>query len=359
MKVLGIESSCDETSAGVVEDGHRLLSNVVRTQIEIHKEYGGVVPEIAARNHIEVILPVVNKSLSDAKIDWSEVDAIAVTAGPGLLGSLMVGTLTARMLALIHRKPLYPVHHVLGHIYANWLIEPKPEFPVLALIVSGGHSHLFYLESHLKVKLIGKTTDDAVGEAYDKVAKLIGLEYPGGPAIDKISKNGDPTFFDLPTPKTKGKYDFSFSGLKTAVLRRCQELIGEDFRFPSFEIAERLNEKQVRDVAASFQRKAVEILVNTTTRAFDDICAKNTKRPIKSVIIGGGVASNSHLREQLAKNMAPRGININYAPIDLCTDNGGMIAALGCFLHDKNTGIEPTNPRDVKTSPSMKIGYVD
>ena len=270
MKILGIETSCDETSAGIVEDGHKLLANVVKTQIDIHKEYGGVVPEVAARNHIEVIMPVVNKSMQIAKLNWKEIHGIAVTNGPGLLGSLMIGTLTARMLALIHRKPIYPVHHVLGHIYANWLLEEQPEFPVLALIVSGGHTHLFYLESHLKVKLIGKTTDDAVGEAYDKVAKLIGLNYPGGPAIDQAFHKGDPNFLDLPTPKVSGKYDFSFSGLKTAVLRRSQELIEEDFRFPSWQIAERLTEEQINNIAASFQKKAVEILVNTTKRAYEE-----------------------------------------------------------------------------------------
>lgn len=346
MKILGIESSCDETSAGIVEDGHKLLANIVRTQIEIHKEYGGVVPEIAARNHIEVILPVVNQSLKTAKLNWKEIDGIAVTNGPGLMGSLLVGTLTARMLALIHRKPIYPVHHVLGHIYANWLLPEQPEFPCLALIVSGGHTHLFYLESHLRVKLIGKTTDDAVGEAYDKVAKLIGLEYPGGPAIDKAFHKGNPDFLDLPTPKVPGKYDFSFSGLKTAVLRRTQELIGKDFRFPSWQIAEKLTEQQRDNIAASFQKKAVEILVNTTKKAFDEF------QP-KSVIIGGGVACNNYLREELQKALP---IKLNYAPIDLCTDNGAMIAALGCFMAEHS---KPVDPRDIKTNPSLKITYQD
>ncbi|HRV76268.1 MAG: tRNA (adenosine(37)-N6)-threonylcarbamoyltransferase complex transferase subunit TsaD [Candidatus Nomurabacteria bacterium] len=344
MKILGIETSCDETSAGIVEDGHKLLANVVKTQIDIHKEYGGVVPEVAARNHIEVIMPVVNRSMQIAKLNWKEIDGIAVTNGPGLLGSLMIGTLTARILALIHRKPIYPVHHVLGHIYANWLLEEQPEFPVLALIVSGGHTHLFYLESHLKVKLIGKTTDDAVGEAYDKVAKLIGLNYPGGPAIDQAFHKGDPNFLDLPTPKVSGKYDFSFSGLKTAVLRRSQELIEEDFRFPSWQIAERLTEEQINNIAASFQKKAVEILVNTTKRAYEEFNPK-------SVIIGGGVAANQYLRQELQEALP---IKLNYAPIDLCTDNGAMIAALGCFMAEYS---KPVNPREIKTEPSLKINY--
>lgn len=347
MKVIGIETSCDETSAGVVEDGTKLLSNVVKSQIDIHKEYGGVVPEVAARNHIDVIMPVINQSLKDAKTDWDDIDAIAVTNGPGLMGALLVGTLTARTLALIHKKPIYPVHHVLGHIYANWLtdvVEDRPQFPVLALIVSGNHTHLFLLESHLKVKLIGRTIDDAVGEAYDKVAKVIGLEYPGGPPIDKASKDGDSNFFDLPTPKVAGKYDFSFSGLKTAVLRRTQELIGEDFRFPSWQIPDRLTTEQVNNIAATFQAKAVQILVNATVKAFHEF------KP-KSVIIGGGVAANRYLRQEL---QAALPININYSPIELCTDNGAMIASLGCFMAEHS---HPTDPRDIKTNPSLKITY--
>lgn len=267
-----------------------------------------------------------------------------MTNGPGLMGSLLIGTLTARMLALIHRKPIYPVHHVLGHIYANWLLDDKPEFPLIALIVSGNHTHLFYLESHLKVKLLGRTTDDAVGEAYDKVSKLIGFGYPGGPFIDKAFHRGDLNFLDLPTPKVPGKYDFSFSGLKTAVLRRSQELIGEDFRFPSWQIAERLTEEQRDSIAASFQKKAVEILVKTTKKAYDEFNPK-------SVIIGGGVAANQYLREELQKALP---IKLNYAPIDLCTDNGAMIAALGCFMAEYS---QPTDPRDIKTNPSLKIDY--
>lgn len=356
MKILGIESSCDETSAGIVENGHTQLANIVRTQIDIHKEYGGVVPEIAARNHIDVIMPVVNQSLVKAKLNWGEIDAIAVTNGPGLMGSLLIGTLTARMLAIIHKKPLYPVHHILGHIYANWITdkpEDRPEFPILALIVSGKHTHLFYLESHLKVKLIGETTDDAVGEAYDKVAKLIGLEYPGGPSIQKAAKGGDPNFFNLPTPKVQGKYDFSFSGPKTAVLRRTQELIGEDFRFPSWKIAEKLTKKQVQNIAASFQAKAVQILVETTKRAYDDL---EVKLKPKSLIIGGGVACNQLLRSELTKAFKNKAVKLNYSPVELCTDNGAMIAALGCFMYQYST---PEDPREIKTSPNLKIAYQD
>jgi N6-L-threonylcarbamoyladenine synthase len=344
MLILGIETSCDETSAGVVKDGSQVLSNVIKSQIDIHKAYGGVVPEVAARNHIEVILTVINKALTDAKVSWEQIDGIAVTNGPGLMGSLLIGTLTARTLSWIREKPIYPVHHVLGHIYANWLLPEQPKFPVLALIVSGGHTHLFYLRNHLDVQLLGRTQDDAVGEAYDKVAKLIGLPYPGGPAIDGIFKLGNPDFLDLPTPKVPGKYDFSFSGLKTAVLRRAQQLIGKDFRFPSWQIAEKLTQQQVYDIAASFQKKAVQILVDTTKRAFDEF------QP-GSVIIGGGVACNSYLRDQLQKALP---IKLNYTPIDLCTDNGAMIATLGCFMYQHSS---PTDFHHVQTNPSLKINY--
>ncbi len=343
MKILGIESSCDETSAGIVEDGRKLLSNVVHSQIDIHKEYGGVVPEVAARNHIEVILPVINQALAEAETDWRDIDGIAVTQGPGLFGSLLVGTLTAKTLSLVQKKPLYPVHHVLGHIYANWLLPVEPQFPVLALIVSGGHSHLFLLESHLKVRLIGRTTDDAVGEAYDKIAKLIGLEYPGGPSIEKAALLGNPTFFDLPTPRVPEPYDFSFSGIKTAVLRRTQDLIGKDYSFPSWQIAERLSLNQVNDIAASFQDKVVEILVAKTRRAYDEF------KP-KSVIIGGGVACNQYLRAKLQEALP---IAINYAPLSLCTDNGAMIAGLGCFMAQYS---HPLKFNEWRADPSLKVG---
>ena len=281
MKILGIESSCDETAAAIVEDGHRLLSNVVHSQIDIHAVYGGVVPEVAARSHIEVINPVIQKALSDAAVTWDDIDAIAVTYAPGLIGSLLVGTLAARTLALTKNKPLYPIHHVEAHVYANFIDEqaehltltlPKsqPRFPLLALIVSGGHSQLVLFHDHGDYQLLGQTQDDAVGEAFDKVAKIIGLPYPGGPSIAQAALKGSPTEYSLPKAKMKGAYDFSFSGLKTAVLRAVQREVCVDTTFPSSELAGLLNDVQRANFAASFQRTAIETLIDKTEQAFRD-----------------------------------------------------------------------------------------
>ena len=265
MRILGIESSCDETAAAIVEDGHLLLSNVVRTQIDIHKVYGGVVPEIAARSHIEVINPVIKQALTDANLTWDDIDGIAVTYAPGLSGSLLVGTLAARTLALQKNIPLYPIHHVEAHVYANFITDQangitltlpskQPDFPMLALIVSGGHSQLVLFKDHGDYELLGQTQDDAVGEAFDKVAKILGLPYPGGPSIAEAAKLGDPKAYQLPKSKLKGDYDFSFSGLKTAVLRAVQREVGVDTTFPSFELAAHLDDVQRADFAASFQQ---------------------------------------------------------------------------------------------------------
>ena len=236
MRILGIESSADETAAAVVEDGYKLLSSAVATSIDLHTFYGGIVPEIAARSHIESIIPVVEQALTDAKTDWDGIDAIAVTVGPGLIGSLLIGVLTARTLAIAKNKPLYAINHVQAHVYANFLTHTdlpnyslpsaQPGFPLLALIVSGGHTQLVLFEDHEKYKLLGQTTDDAVGEAYDKVAKILGLPYPGGPSVDAAAKSGDPTAIKLPSPHSTNTYDFSYSGLKTAVLRAAQKFVG-------------------------------------------------------------------------------------------------------------------------------------
>ena len=241
MKVLGIETSCDETAASVVEDGNILLSNVVASSMDLHAQYGGVVPEIAARSHIEVILPVIGEALEEANCTWDDIDAIAVTYGAGLGGSLLVGVLTARTLAITYDKPLYGINHVEAHIYANFLTETKlanytmrqsqPEFPMLAVLVSGGHSQLVLFEDHFRYRLLGQTQDDAIGEAFDKVAKIVGLPYPGGPSVSKAALNGSPLAYPLPKARMD-KYDFSFSGLKTAVLRLAQKEIGETKAFP-------------------------------------------------------------------------------------------------------------------------------
>lgn len=396
--ILGIETSCDETAAAVVQDGRRLLSNVVRSQIDIHKAYGGVVPEVAARSHIEVINLVVNQALAEAGLTWDDIDAIAVTYAPGLIGSLLVGTLAARTLAIVHQKPLYPVHHVEAHVYANFLVEqggkatPKspstsaesaasgylqpeldqtpgllsspsrshseavdsvgvkklnlpgtqPTFPMLALIVSGGHSQLVLFRGHGDYKLLGQTRDDAVGEAFDKVAKIIGLPYPGGPSIAQAAEAGDPLRYQLPKAKLDSKYDFSFSGLKTAVLRAVQKEVGVDYSFPSHELPGRLNDVQRQDFAASFQRVAVETLIDKTEAAFRDF------QP-KSVVIAGGVAANQELRRLLSDRLP---LEIEYAPMELCTDNAAMIATLGYYYAQGN---QATSPYSLEVKPSLSM----
>ena len=238
MLILGIETSCDETAAAVVRDGREILSNVVVSQIDIFAEYGGVIPEVAARSHLEAMMPVVNKALTDASCTWDEIDAIAVTHAPGLLGSLLIGTLTARTLAILHHKPLYAVHHLKSHVYANWLsgTQEDPSFPLLALVVSGGHTQILYMRGHNQFEIIGTTHDDAVGECFDKVAKILGLPYPGGPSIAKAALSGDATRYRLPHPKVEG-LDFSFSGLKTAVLRAVQKEVGVPISYPSHKLA--------------------------------------------------------------------------------------------------------------------------
>ena len=342
MKILGIESSCDETAASVVQDGRILLSNVINSQIDIHAVYGGVVPEVAARSHIEVINPVINQALTDAKLTWYDIDAIAVTYAPGLIGSLLVGTLAARTLAVLKNKPLYPIHHVEAHVYANFLNKNEPKFPILALIVSGGHCQLVLFRDHGDYELLGQTQDDAVGEAFDKVAKIIGLPYPGGPSIAKAAISGNPKAYKLPKAKLSGKYDFSFSGLKTAVLRAVQREVGVDFTFPSSGLSERLNDIQRVDFAASFQRTAIETLVDKTKTAFDDFNPN-------SVVIAGGVAANQELRRILSDRIP---LPIEYAPMDLCTDNAAMVATLGYYYAQKKN---PTNPFEVEVIPSLSM----
>jgi N6-L-threonylcarbamoyladenine synthase len=342
MNILGIESSCDETAAAIVQNGRTLISNVVNSQIDIHAAYGGVVPEVAARSHIEVINPVINQALSNAHLTWDDIDAIAVTYAPGLIGSLLIGTLAARTLAILKNKPLYPVHHVEGHVYANFLNKTAPEFPCLALIVSGGHSQLVLFHGHGDYELLGQTQDDAVGEAFDKVAKIIGLPYPGGPSVAEAAKDGNDHRYPLPKARLSGVYDFSFSGLKTAVLRAVQREVGVDFTFPSHELPERLNDVQRADFAASFQRIAIETLVDKTERAFRDFHPK-------SVVIAGGVAANQELRRQLSERLP---IHIDYAPMNLCTDNAAMIATLGYYYAQK---MPATDPYNLEVVPSLSM----
>ncbi len=337
---MGIETSCDETSAAIVEDGAKVLSNAVATQMDIHKAYGGVVPEIAARSHIEVMIPVIEEAFEKANCESEDIDAIAVTYGPGLSGSLLIGTLTARTLATVMKKPLIPVNHVLGHVYANFLVEPQPEFPVLALIVSGGHTQLALFKDHFQYELLGQTRDDAVGEAFDKVARIIGLPYPGGPSIEKVVDLGDEDKYKFPIAKLDNPYDFSFSGPKTAVLRQVQDICDKGYDFPSFKLAELLNDQQRYDIAASFSKTAIETLVRATIAAYKEF------QP-KSVVIAGGVAASKGLREKLREDLP---VDINYAPIALCTDNAAMIAALGFYMADQSV-----DPDKVEIEPSLSM----
>lgn len=362
MTVLGIETSCDETAVGICEyhDGVvNMLSNTVVSQIDIHKAYGGVVPEIAARSHIEAIIPAIEQSLLTAfgknasKDHWDEIDAIAVTYGAGLGGALLIGTLTANTLALAKNKPLYGVSHVLGHVYANMITktdlegyslpERQPEFPLLALVVSGKHCHIALFTDYFTYEVLGKTHDDAIGEAFDKVAKMTGLPYPGGPSVARAAESGDPFAFALPTPRMESPFDTSFSGLKTAVLRKAQILCGHDHTLNSKELPGLLSEQQVNDIAAVFQRVAVASIVDKAKLAYDKY------RP-KDVIIAGGVASSKELRKQLSEVLPIEPI---YTDPKLCTDNGAMIASLGCFLraHDQPA----SDPLTLQISPSLKM----
>jgi N6-L-threonylcarbamoyladenine synthase len=343
MIILAIESSCDETAASIVKDGHEMLSNAVQSQIDIHAVFGGVVPEVAARSHIEIILPVVDKAIKDAKLGWDDINAMAVTYAPGLIGSLLIGALTARTLAIIKNKPLYQIHHVEGHVYANFL-EPlaEPKFPLLALIVSGLHSQLVLFEGHGKFKLLGQTQDDAVGEAFDKVARMLGFPYPGGPKISAAALEGNPKAYKFPKARMQGKYDFSFSGLKTAVLRQTQAICNVGHDFPSAGLAERLTASQRNDIAASFQHVAVETLVDKTIMAYHE-------HSPASVVIAGGAAANQELRRQLKERLP---IPISYAEPSLCTDNAAMIASLAYYRSKID---EPCDPYSLEVVPSLSM----
>ncbi len=353
MKVLGIETSCDETAASVVEDGHMLLSNVVASSMDLHVQYGGVVPEIAARSHIEAILPVIRQALEDAGCTWDDIDAIAVTYGAGLGGSLLVGVLTARTLAIAHNKPLYAINHVEAHVYANFLTqtplpgyvlrEKSPQFPMLAIIVSGGHSQLALFENHFQYTLLGQTRDDAIGEAFDKVAKILGLPYPGGPSVGKKALEGDPHKHQFPIAKLDDPYSYSFSGLKTAVLRLAQTETGHDHTFPSTKLSEALNEAQKADIAASFQYTAIKTIVAKAKQAWQEFS------PV-SIVIAGGVAANPELRRQLSEAIP---VTIDYPDLQLCTDNGAMVATLGCYkaMHDQPTA----DPYTLDIQPNLSM----
>ena len=310
MIVLGIESSCDETAAAVVADGRRIVSSVVASQDDVHAPYGGVVPELASRRHIEVIVPVVERALGEAHVALRDVDGIAVTQGPGLVGSLLVGTSLAKSLAWVHRKPLVGVNHLEGHIFAAFLSDDPPDYPLLALVVSGGHTALYHARAPREYALVGQTRDDAAGEAFDKVAKLLGLGFPGGPLIQRAAERGDPAAVAFPpTRMTDGALDFSFSGIKTSVSLYVKR------HAP-------LSAAQVADVAASFQASVVRTLVRRTLAAAATL-------GVRRVVLTGGVAANGPLREALATEAAAQGVRLHVPPRHLCTDNAAMIAAAG------------------------------
>ncbi len=313
MRILGIESSCDETAAAVVDDGRRVLSNVVASQIPIHRQYGGVVPEIASRQHTEAISGVVREALEQAGTTLDEVDGIAVTYGPGLIGALLVGVSFAKGLAMTTGKPLIPVHHLRGHIASNYLAHPELQPPFLCLVVSGGHSHIVQVEDYTRFTVIGRTRDDAAGECYDKAARAMGMPYPGGVALDKLAGTGDPTAYSFPHPRVEGSpYDFSFSGLKTAVLNRLHNA------------RQKGEEVNLADLCAGFQHTVTTVLVEHTLQAAGDTGAK-------TIVLAGGVSANSGLRAGMEAACAKAGYGLYIPPLSLCGDNAAMIAAQGYY----------------------------
>jgi len=314
--ILGIETSCDETAVAIIKNGREIAANVVASQIESHKRFGGVVPEIASRHHVEQITIVIEEALRQANLTFSEIDAIAVTEGPGLVGALLIGVNAAKALAFAHNKPLVPVHHIAGHIYANRLVT-ELKFPLLALVVSGGHTEIVYMKEHGHFEVIGETRDDAAGEAYDKVARTLNMPYPGGPHIDRLAHEGKPTI-DLPRAwLEEGSYDFSFSGLKSAVINTVHN-------------AEQRGETIApEDLAASFQESVIEVLVKKTERAVSEY-------KVKQLLVAGGVAANKGLRKALEQTFSKHPeVQLVIPPLSLCTDNAAMIAAAGSVMFEK------------------------
>ena len=324
MKILGIETSCDETAAAVVEDGVKILSNEIASQVELHARYGGIVPEVASRQHILAIIPIIEKAMDVAKAGWHDLSGIAVTKGPGLAGSLLVGVSVSKAIAAVKDLPLTGVNHLEAHIYANWLSDQKPEFPLLCLIVSGGHSDLVLMPDHGNYVVLGRTRDDAAGEAFDKAARILGLGYPGGPAIDREATNGT-TSIELPRAWLKGTSDFSFSGLKTALLR----------------LAEGSKINNIADAAASFQEAVVDVLVSKTI-------ASTKEHRVRQILLSGGVAANRRLRKHL---VASSPIPVLVPEPILCTDNAAMVASCGYFRFQagKRDGL------DLDVVPSLKL----
>jgi len=316
--IMGIETSCDETAAAIVKDGKKIISNIVASQISIHQKYGGVVPEIASRKHMEDIIPVIDKALDESGKKITDLSAIAVTYGPGLIGSLLVGLSVAKAIALAKNIPLIGVNHLESHIYANFLEHNEINPPFICLIVSGGHTSLIYIKCFGEYKLLGQTKDDAAGEAFDKIAKFLDLGYPGGPIIEKLAKEGNPSSIQFPRPILNDKsYDFSFSGLKTAVIYYIKKLEKENKNIP------------VSDILASFQQAVTDVLVGKTIKAA-------LKFKTKQIILAGGVAANSSLRREIKEKANLLNIKVFYPSISLCTDNAAMVASAGYYKFKEN-----------------------
>lgn len=334
INILAIESSCDETAAAVVHNGRKVLSNIISSQIDLHKLYGGVVPEIASRKHIEKINQVIEEALKEAEVTLKDIDAVAVTYGPGLVGALLVGVAEAKAIAYAAGLPLVGVHHIEGHISANYIEHPELEPPFLCLVASGGHTHLVCVKDYGKYEILGRTRDDAAGEAYDKVARAIGLGYPGGPKIDRIAREGNPDAIKFPKANVDGaKYDFSFSGLKSAVLNYIN---GCKMKGESFDPA---------DIAASFQKAVVEVLVEKSMQAAEDYS-------MRKFAIAGGVASNRALRTAMEAACAKRGIQFYHPSPIYCTDNAAMIGAAGFYEYLAGT----RHGWDLNAVPNLKLG---
>lgn len=332
--ILGIESSCDETSAAVVVNGRKVLSDIIASQVKLHAEYGGVVPEIASRKHVESIIPVIDKACKSAGVRLDEVDAVAVTYGPGLVGALLVGISAAKALAFALDKPLIGVNHIDGHISANYIAHPNLEPPFICLVASGGHSHVVHITDYQKPEVLGRTRDDAAGEAFDKIARVLSLGYPGGPVVEKTAKSGNMDAFRFPRVKFHdAPYDFSFSGLKTAVINTVHQFEQRNERVP------------VEDICASFQKAAVDVLVNNTVQAALDI-------GLKTICLAGGVSANGFLRKSFEEECGKFDISLYYPPIVLCTDNAAMIAssAYYSFIQNKFSDWE------LNGVPGLKLG---
>lgn len=334
--ILAIESSCDETSVAIVKNGREVLSNVISSQIDTHRVFGGVVPEIASRKHIEVIDLVIDEALEQANKNFSDIDAIAVTYGPGLVGALLVGVSYAKSLAYTLKKPLIPVHHIEGHIYANYIEDKDLKPPFISLVISGGHTHIVYVEDYGKFKILGKTRDDACGEAFDKVARTIGLKYPGGPEIDKLAKTGDKYAIELPRVMIDtDDYDFSFSGLKSAVLNFVNKSKMTNLPFKN------------EDLAASFQQAVSDVLVFKTIKA----CKENN---IKILTLAGGVSANSFLRKSMQDACEKEGIKLCVPSLKLCTDNAAMIGCAGYYEFLKGNFAS----LDLNAYPNLKLDNI-